>query len=149
MRVHVTESPAELAIHADLGELRRASIWLEGKGRECRVPADQIQRLDHCLDEALANIIAHGGAAAKSAPVVLKLDMYRDSGTAEVALTVSDAGVPFNPVEVEPRPRPVTLWDAEPGGLGLVMVRSFADSLTYRYGESRNHLTFAVRWREA
>jgi hypothetical protein len=42
--------------------------------------------------------------------------------------------------------RPRNLAEAEPGGLGLAMIRGAADSLGYRYLENRNQFSFGVRW---
>ena len=39
--------------------------------------------------------------------------------------------------------------DATPGGLGLLMIRSFSDVLTYQRDGERNQLRFGVRWTPA
>jgi hypothetical protein len=38
--------------------------------------------------------------------------------------------------------------EADCAGLGLLMICSFADRLTYHYADGRKHVTFAVRWAE-
>jgi anti-sigma regulatory factor (Ser/Thr protein kinase) len=40
------------------------------------------------------------------------------------------------------------LAEAQPGGLGLSMLRSYSDHLAYRREAGRNQLTLTVRWRE-
>ena len=139
---------AELSIRALTGEVRRASAWLEKAGIERGVPADQINRLELCLNEVLANVMAYGGATALSYPICLHLDVRRDQTTSAASVTVSDAGVAFDPLSVPPKPRPKALAEAEPGGLGLHMIRNIADNLSYRYSDGRNQLTFGVRWTE-
>jgi hypothetical protein len=57
MDLTVLDRCFELEIHADAFDLREASAWLEKTGIATKVPADQIFRLDMCLNEALANII--------------------------------------------------------------------------------------------
>lgn len=143
------DSVAELSVGADAEEAGRASAWLETVCLERGVPAEQIRRLDLCLNEALANIIAHGGPAARSSPVQLVFRVCRHADINEVALTVSDSGAAFDPLAHQSGPRPQTLAEAEPGGLGLIMMRNFSDALSYRYSEGRNQLTFSVRWAEA
>lgn len=142
-------SIAELSIHPRTGEVRRASDWLERAGNEFGVPADQINRLDHCLNEALANIITHGGATALAFPIRLHLDVCHVQNISEATVTVSDSGAAFDPVAAPLKSQPVTLAETEPGGLGLLMIRNFADKLNYRYNDGRNHLTFSVRWAAA
>jgi anti-sigma regulatory factor (Ser/Thr protein kinase) len=138
----------ELSIHADAGEVRRVSVWLETVGLKHGIPAAHIGRLDLCIHEALANVIAHGGAIALTSPVCLHFDTHRNAGTGEVALTISDSGTAFDPLAARSKIRPQTLAEAKPGGLGLAMMRSNADDLIYCNREGRNRLTFVVRWTE-
>jgi anti-sigma regulatory factor (Ser/Thr protein kinase) len=146
-----TQPPAELTIRADTWDARRASVWLESVALARRVPPEQIVRLDHCLDEALANVITHGGPTALASPVRLQFDVRRSQGTCTAGLSVADAGVAFDPSTYppEPTPRPASLAEATPGGLGLLMIRNFSDDLSYRRSEGCNHLTIAVSWTEA
>jgi serine/threonine-protein kinase RsbW len=137
---------AELPIHADASEIRRASAWMERICLERGIPSGAIGRLDVCVNEALANILAHGGATARSTPVLLRLAIHDVAPAREVVITVSDAGAPFNPLSVSATERPRILAEAEPGGLGLTMIRGAADSLSYRYHEGRNQLSVGVRW---
>jgi len=134
-------------IHRDNGaEVRRASEWLDTACCAEGVPRTQTERLGLCLHEVLANIISHGGPMAHTAPIRLLLDVKRDDEGGKISLTVSDAGVPFNPVTAPERQLPKTLDEAPVGGLGLVMIRRFADELTYRHEDGQNHLTFSVGW---
>lgn len=138
-----------LSIRADSADSRTASNWLKRQASESGIPAEHFARLDHCLDEALANIIMHGGSGARAKPVMLQLDVRRDGGDCAARLTVSDAGMAFDPTTVAEKPRAASIEEAEPGGLGLVMMRANADELSYRRRDEHNHLTIAVRWREA
>ena len=71
------QSPAALTIRADTWDARRASGWLESAALAQNVPLQQVVRLDHCLDEALANVIRHGGPTALSSPVHLQFGVRR------------------------------------------------------------------------
>ena len=145
------QPPVELTIRGDTWDARRASFWLESVALAQRVPPEQIVRLDHCLDEALANVIAHGGPTALASPVRVQFGVRRSEGTCTAELSVADAGVAFDPSTYPPEPtqRPASLAEAKPGGLGLLMIRDFADDLSYRRSEGRNHLTITVSWTEA
>ena len=146
-----TQPPAELTIRGDTWDARRASVWLASVALAQNVPREQIVRLDHCLDEALANVIAHGGPTALASPVRLQFGVRRSQGTCTAELSVADAGVAFDPSTFPPEatPRPASLAEAKPGGLGLLMIRDFSDDLSYRRSEGRNHLTITVSWTEA
>ncbi|HUO44492.1 MAG TPA: ATP-binding protein [Burkholderiales bacterium] len=143
------DSATDLSIGANTDELRRASSWLGEFARQHDIPSEQIWRLDLCLNEALANIIAYGGAGASSSAIHLHLGVRRGPHQAEAVITVVDAGAAFNPLSAVQKQKPATLADAEPGGLGLPMLHAFSDSLNYRYSDGHNRLTFGVSWTEA
>lgn len=126
--------------------MRRASQWLETACLRHEVPHALAERLVLCLNEVLANIIAHGWNGALSVPVTLALEVALDRGRGKAGVTVSDAGKAFDPLSVAPRASPRTLEEASLGGLGLVMIRRASDWLDYRHEGGRNHLTFGTRW---
>lgn len=138
---------AELTIRAEAGEVRRASLWLESTGKAFDLPAEQVARLELCLNEALANVIAHGGPGALVAPVQLQLTL--DLGAARAVLQLIDGGIAFDPLTHQSAPRAQSLDDIEPGGLGLIMMRESVDEIAYRREGGCNHLAFTVRWVEA
>jgi anti-sigma regulatory factor (Ser/Thr protein kinase) len=137
----------ELTIGADDAEVRRASEWLETTGAEQGIPREQIMKLHLSLNEALANVIRHGGPRALAQPVGVVLEVQRAGDGGRAAVTISDAGVAFDPLSVPRAPPPTSLDDANPSGMGLEMIRNCSDSLFYRHEGGRNHLTFGTSWR--
>lgn len=146
MDMAVAAGTRSIAIRASADDVRLASSWLEQACCELAVPADQIFRLDLCLNEALANIIAHGGPSAHAAPVTLALNSGADADDAYATLSLSDAGKPFNPLLASARAPAQTLADATPGGLGLTMIANYSDQLGYAFRDGYNLLTLTVRW---
>jgi anti-sigma regulatory factor (Ser/Thr protein kinase) len=141
-----TPSRFELTIGADDAEVRRASEWLETTAAEQGIPKDQVARLELSLNEALANVIRHGGPTALAKPVdlVLEIRCNHDGGNANI--TISDSGIAFDPLGVEKKALPRSLEEAAPNGMGLGMIRRCSDSLFYRHEGGRNHLTFGTTW---
>jgi anti-sigma regulatory factor (Ser/Thr protein kinase) len=137
-------APAQLAIQAQPGELRRAATWLQAEADARGVPAADIARLDMCLHEAVANIIDHSGLAA-NAEVQLLLEVEAQAAT----LTLVDAGHAFDATKAAAPARPATLEDMLPGGLGVVMIRSHSDQLNYEHRDGCNRLGVTVRWSAA
>ncbi|HXS51765.1 MAG TPA: ATP-binding protein [Usitatibacter sp.] len=142
-----SSSADELTVRADGEEVRRASSWLDAACRERGVPPALVDRLVLCLNEVLANVIVHGGAGALAQPIGLVLEVTADPHGGLAGVTVSDAGVAFDPRSVAPRALPKSLEEASSGGLGLVMIRRHADWLEYRNQGGRNHVTFGARWK--
>jgi anti-sigma regulatory factor (Ser/Thr protein kinase) len=142
----MTTAGGQLAVRASADDVRSASEWLEQICSEHDVPAEQILRLDLCLNEALGNIILHGGPSALKAPVHLLLEIKVDGRYAQAELSVSDTGQAFNPLTAVAKNQALTLADATAGGLGLTMINGYSDRLDYDFREGRNQLTFSVRW---
>lgn len=136
-----------LQIKAVIADVRPASEWLARTGSGNGVPEEQIGRLDLCLNEALANVISHGSLDGREVPVSLKMEVRSAGAEAgEATVTMTDEGPEFDVVSVALPERPQTLADAQIGGLGLLMIRSFSDSVSYQRLNGTNVLTFSVRW---
>lgn len=146
MRSQSGECEETLSIAAKADEFSRASLWLESVCNARGVPGDERYKLDICLNEALANVLAHGGDAAGTAPISLKLTLSGDREAGMVWLSLHARGVPFDPASHCPRPAPKTLEDAEPGGLGILMMRANADRIVYERLQDANSTSFLVRW---
>ncbi len=139
-------SSIELAICAVADDVRPATHWLTQACESWGVPAPQILRLDLCLNEALANVIAHGGDQALAYPVRLRLEFSGDAQPHQASLTVRDNGAAFDATAAPLSARPLTLDETTPGGLGLLMMRKLSDALSYRREDGQNVLTFSVHW---
>ncbi|SDH14533.1 Histidine kinase-like ATPase domain-containing protein [Duganella sp. OV458] len=142
--MNVLAHTAALVLAAQVAELRRATAWLHAEAGARVVPDEEIARLDLCLHEALANVLDHSGLTA-DAEVRLRLQV----GDGCATLTLDDGGAPYDLTQAVVAARPLTLEDTEPGGLGVLMLRSQADQLEYEYIDGRNHLHITVRWSAA
>lgn len=136
----------ELTVAPHGADVRRASDWLDAVCPPRGVPLANVDRLLVSLNEVLANVIAHSGAAAKSSPVGLRLDVVCHANGGQASVTVSDTGRPFNPLTVAPSQPAKTLDQATAGGRGLLMIHHFSDWLSYDHVDGRNQFTFGVRW---
>jgi len=128
--------------------MRHASEWLEALCHERGVPREHVDRLLLCLDDALANVLAHGGPMALSNPIRLLFEMHAGPESRTASVTLSDSGIAFDPVSAPDNPLPKGLDDAELNGRGLQMIRAIASVLRYRREDGRNHLTFGTRWEQ-
>jgi serine/threonine-protein kinase RsbW len=113
-----------------------AELWLDGVAAAGGLPESLVFAMRVCLEELFCNIVRHG-------------DPHND-GTVQIAisfgldrvhLTVEDDGPEFDVSLAEAHPITQPLEDIEPGGLGILLVRSFSNRLEYRRIEGRNHVT--------
>ena len=94
----------------------------------------------------LANVLAHGGSAARAEPIRIRIEVRAQGTTGDAGVEVSDAGIPFDPTGAPAHTPAKTLAEAQPGGLGLLLIRRCADWMRYRRDGDRNHFMFGARW---
>ena len=135
-----------LAIAASGEEIRRASEWLTTALRQRGVPDPQVECLELALHEVLANVLAHGGSAARAEPIQICIEISEEAATGEACVKVRDAGIPFDPTGAPERARAKTLGEAQFGGMGLPLMRRCSDWMSYRREGGRNHFMFGARW---
>lgn len=123
-----------------MSAIRPASDWLLAQAQHLAFSEALCHRMDICLNEALANILFHGGLHKDSPPIEITLHYRIEPRQGFVSLTLSDSGLAFDVTSQQTTPRPESLDEAEPGGLGVLMIRQYCDSLEYRYDNGRNHL---------
>ena len=132
--------PARLAVLAHL-----APWSLSDKAR---------YRVELVLEETLLNAMLHGhpgerevepeGGGEGDSGGTHAIDLSVQVRGGAVCLCFEDDGIAFDPLAAVPRPQPASLTQAEPGGLGLLLVRRLSRSVQYERHEGRNTLRIEV-----
>jgi len=97
-----------------------------------------IPTLNMALDDLLNNVVQY---AFPNDPTAHHIEVEGDVRDACVVLTIMDDGIPFNPLSVAPPDLSLLLHEREIGGLGIHLVRSMFDEVTYHRNVGRNVLT--------
>ncbi len=118
-------------------ELKRLYDAVESLGEQEDWPASLIFQVNLVLEELGINIMNYG-ETADDQEIIVCLTSKNDALT----IYVSDAGKPFNPLTDGPDPNVSKGLDERPiGGLGVYLVRTLMDELSYQREGDRNHLT--------
>ena len=117
--------------------MARLSRWLDEQERALSMPSRVAHAVRMCLEEAVVNLIAHTPAPGEGPDIAVDLD-WRDNVMVAV---IEDRGPPFDPREAPLPAKPKTLDEAIPGGLGILLIRSFASEIDYESAAGRNRLT--------
>jgi anti-sigma regulatory factor (Ser/Thr protein kinase) len=144
--IHSDKQVETLAIAASGDEIRRALEWLTNALRQRDVPDPQVECLELALHEVLANVLAHGGSAARAEPIHIRIEVHENATTGEACVNVRDAGILFDPTGVPEHTPAKTLAEVPLGGLGLPLIRRCSDWMSYRREDGRNHFMFGARW---
>jgi len=94
-----------------------------------------------CVAELAANALEHGGSPRGSDRITLTIRRAGDG----IAIEFVDARAAFDPTRVAPAASPHAGVMKPPGGLGLKLVRAYADELSYRDDGVHNRVTLTIR----
>ncbi|NGZ10783.1 MAG: STAS domain-containing protein [Nitrospira sp. LK70] len=97
-----------------------------------------IPTLNMALDDLLNNIVQY---AFPHDPTEHTIGVEGEVRDECVTLTMTDDGIPFNPLTVAAPDLSLLLHEREIGGLGIHLVRSMFDEVTYHRNVGRNVLT--------
>jgi len=121
-------------------ELRVISAWWRQWADNEGLSSDTRERGELCLNEAIGNIVEHGGD--QEAPLV---DIVVEPAEQSVLITVIDSGQPFDPLQHPSDDRSTSLEAPPIRGRGIQMMRTFADLVKYRRDRDQNVLTFSFK----
>ena len=125
-------------------ELDHLSVFLEHI-REIAQTAGlaeaQISRLELAVEEALVNVFnyAYEGRTRVGA-VFCRVTVQADALTVDIV----DEGPPFNPLARTDPDTSLELDQRQPGGLGILLIKSLIDEVSYRREDERNVLTLRI-----
>jgi anti-sigma regulatory factor (Ser/Thr protein kinase) len=119
-----------------------ADDWLEDSAGSCGVDAATSLRVRVCVAELAANLMQHGAPAPGA---TFTVTLAHDGG--DVSLDYFDRGCAFDPTLARDDEALRRVGDAQIGGFGLHLLRSYASLLTYERDADLNHvsLLFASR----
>lgn len=120
---------------ADATDLERLHPWFDAVAGHLPPAIQNGMRV--ALEEVVLNAAMHGFAAQVSGEITVRLRIA--PGLA--SLCVEDSGRPFDPSKAPVHHQPASLLEAEPGGLGLVLLHHYCRDLVYERAEDRNRLT--------
>jgi len=120
-----------------LSAVRSLAQMVEEFGDANRLPDQQVYMINLALDELITNTVSYGlrGIARPRIEVALEIS---DS---MLVLTMVDNGQKFDPTQDTDPDLSSTVEERPIGGLGLHLIKTFADRVNYEYSDGRNRLT--------
>ena len=110
----------------DINELYRLNEFINGLIQKENLQVDLI------LEEVFANIVQYSNSKY--------IDVYADFENQTLTVEFVDNGIQFDPTLKENPETPKTLDETQIGGLGILLVKNYADEITYTYENEENHL---------
>ena len=112
-------------IRKDLTELQ--SLW--------SIPDSEMRQIRLIIEEIFSNVIRYAFSDSQEHLVHVQLKKVDN----EITIQITDDGIPFNPLEYNQGviTDPASSVD---GGMGLTLIKTFSNSITYERVDSHNQL---------
>jgi len=129
-----------MTMAAKAASLKAILEFVRKGAMEASLPESRIGELELVIEEIVMNACNH--AYPDDAGVVTIT--YSVPTPGELSVEVADQGVEFNPLTAEPPDLTLDLGRRPIGGLGILLMKTLATSLTYRRECGWNRLTLGI-----
>lgn len=126
---------------ANTASLDTALEFVRTGAAEARLPEERIGELDLLIEEIFMNVCSHAYPDGQQGIVTFA---YSVPAPGELRVEVADQGAEFNPLTAAPPDVTLNLESRPVGGLGILLVKTLAPSVTYRRDRDWNRLTFGI-----
>ena len=132
----------QLAVPGTLHDLAQIGIWVDDFAQRWNLPASTTFAIQLCCEEVFSNIVRHGFKERDSSGTdENRVRLFLDHGVRSVILRIDDQAAAFDPLDVESPHHPQSVAEASVGGLGIHLVRQFAQDVCYERLDQTNSLT--------
>jgi len=126
----------QLCLPGTLASLAQVPPWVETLASRYAISPRTAFASNLCLEEALSNIVRHGYKTNEDQSIVVE---FRHTEK-ELTFTIVDSAPHFRP-GTDAAIEPSSLEELQPGGLGIPLMRKFADFVKWEPLEKGNRLT--------
>lgn len=110
---------------------------IEEFGQNHNIPEAQIFFVNLEIDELMTNYVAYAYRKVEKPRMKVTLRAFAN----RIVLIIEDSGPPFNPLEAPEADLSADIDKRRTGGMGLHLVRKYADQMDYRCIDERNILS--------
>ncbi len=128
---NTAKAAPRLTLKSQLDDMGALWPWVESIAAQYAIPADTVFGIHLCLEEAVSNVIRHGYGGQPGNTITVD---YTLSDGHVLLFTVEDQAPAFDPITaplIEDQPVASPMDYLRPGGRGILLMRSFANSLGY------------------
>ncbi len=130
-----------LTLAAEAGSLGPATEFVRKGANEANLPESRIGELDLVVEEILMNLSRHAYPEGAPGSVTVTYSVPRPGA---LSVEFADQGREFDPLTATPPDLTLDLSGRPIGGLGIFLVKAFADTLKYRREEGWNRLVLGI-----
>jgi serine/threonine-protein kinase RsbW len=137
------EGSITIRLPADVKEIERLNRLVRQFGELHEVPSRTLYAVNLALDELVTNVVLYGFEQAAGREVLVRIA----TAGQDLVASVLDDGKAFDPLQAPPPDLTAPLEERALGGLGIHLVRSLMDHVSYARDDDKNVLTIRKRIR--
>ncbi len=131
----------KMKIETRLDELNRLFDAVRNFGEREDWPTETVFLIDLALEELTLNTMNHGHDGG-----LHEIEIAVKSEPEAITIEITDDGRPFDPLNDAPQPDVgAAIEDRPVGGLGIHLVRTMMDEMSYRREGDKNRITLVTR----
>lgn len=131
MSENTSHTAATLRIRSDPCELASVRQAVREAADEVGFRDEEVNKIMLAVDEALANVIRHAYGGPCDKAIDIRIEQLGPEPAAGIQVAIRDYGKVVSPEVIAGRP----LDDVRPGGLGVHIIRTVMDEVSYRPAE--------------
>jgi anti-sigma regulatory factor (Ser/Thr protein kinase) len=135
------ETSRAITLAAEAGSLSAATEFVRKGALEAKLPERRIAELDLVVEEILMNLSRYAYPEGSPGEVTIT---FAVPAPGALHVEFADQGCEFDPLAGGAPDLALDLSGRPIGGLGIFLVKSFADSLTYRREKGWNRLAVGI-----
>lgn len=130
-----------LTLHNDVQEVPLLATFMDSISEENGMDMEMSMNINLAVEEAVVNVMNYAYPEGSVGEVKI------DASVAEwlLTITIADSGSPFDPTEKENPDINLPAEERSIGGLGILLVRQFMDTVAYQRTDGMNILTLTKR----
>ena len=125
-----------LELRSELPELKRIVPWVDALAARYSISEKTVFDIQLCLEEGISNVTRHGYAGETDGLIRVEFQRGHDS----LVFIIEDKAPQFQPSDAGV-PVPASLEELKPGGLGIPLMRQFAQNVKWEPLDQGNRLT--------
>ena len=130
-----------LTLHNDVQEVPLLATFIDTICEENAMDMEMSMNINLAVEEAVVNVMNY------AYPEGTVGEVWIDASMADglLTITIADRGSPFDPTGKEDPDINLPAEERSIGGLGILLVRQFMDTVTYQHTDGKNILTLVKK----
>ena len=139
---HANKDPHHLILHNNIEQIALLPEFVETVAREAQLDHEAVFNLNLALEEAVSNVIMY--AYPEGTEGIVDIEAVVDGK--RVSFVITDSGKPFDPTAKEEVNINTGMAERPIGGLGIHLVRTIMDTVSYERKGENNILTITKKY---